>query len=286
MGSPRGRPASERRHMSRPVWYCHNTHCKGSHKVERKTAQFCPDCGQLLNDIPLSKEEKAMFAKTSAESTKPDPTPEPETEEESMENKKSNYRWLWILLVILAIIIGAVLIIRMVSSYQNRISRLEVVAMSANNQTVPVYVAPAASGPNTVPSIPGSPQTNYDNFITVYRGDTDKETILFNDSWPGFYANQNINWIDKNGLSNIHLLGGTYVVPSDGIISGDVKVNGVAIYDNNEKTFLVIRVQKGDQVFVNPNWKAWYTNQYSEESIVKAVETQFPSWSRQPSPLN
>lgn len=250
------------------------------------TDSFCRQCGSQKFDLIDKPEDPAP-------PTPPKPIPEPKwKDEEPAATKKTGFRWLWIILAAILILVGVVLLTRVITGYQNQIAQLQTDnSQAANiqaNNYVPVYVTPAPEAtpaPVYVPQVNNVP-INSGNEITVYRGATDEETILFNDSWPGYFANQSFNWFGENGLSNIHMLGGTYIVPSDGIISGDVKVDGAVIYDNNEKTFLVINVRKGQQIEVNPDWKAWYTTQYSESLIVEAVKTQFPTWSRQSSPLN
>lgn len=259
------------------------------------TDSFCRECGSQKFNV-MDKPEKDPLPPTPPTPPTPNPNPIPIwKEEETMENKKTGFRWWWIIVLFIVAIAGAIYLTQMVTGYRNEISRLQSTnSQAANiqaNNYVPVYVTPApeaAPAPAYVPQANNNsiPVYNGNETITVFRGDTDQETILFNDSWPGYYANQNFNWFGENGLSNIHMLGGTYTVPSDGIISGDVEVDGTVIYDNNEKTFLVIHVREGQRVTVNPDWKAWYTTQYSENLIVKSVQTQFPTWSRQYSKLN
>lgn len=134
----------------------------------------------------------------------------------------------------------------------------------------------------TAPAATSVPITDDDQFITVYRGATDQETINFDDAWPIYAPTDKIDWT-KNSF---HMSGGTWTIKENGIISGDVQVNGVAIYDNDETTFLVINVKKGDKVVVNNDWMAWFTNYYDEDLVVEARQTAHPTWTRQWSELN
>ncbi len=123
-----------------------------------------------------------------------------------------------------------------------------------------------------------------DEYIVVRRGATDQETINIDNSWPTYDPDETdtIDWSNNS----FHMGGGTWTIKEDGIISGDIKVNEGVIYDNNEKTFLVVHVEKGDKVVVNSKWKAWYTSHYSEELVVAARQAAHPTWHRQDSKLN
>jgi hypothetical protein len=210
---------------------------------------------------------------------------DPKNKEVSGMNK-NGYRWLWFFFAILAIVV-AVLATSWVVRNQHekdlqaqRIAQLETISTSAEQQK---------NSQNQYPvEIDATKQVDLSetNEISVYRGATDQETIDYNDAWPGYYSYEQFSWFDNRGFSNIHLKGGTYVMPCSGVISGDVKVNGDKLYDNNEHTFLVITVQQGDQVYVNPDWQARFSTELSKETVVISVQTQFPTWTRQPSALN
>jgi hypothetical protein len=74
------------------------------------------------------------------------------------------------------------------------------------------------------------------------------------------------------------MLGGTYTIQRDGVISGDVTINGKKYYDNDEQTYSVVHVYKGEKVKVE--WKAWYTNEYSSYLVAQGVQAKYPTWSR------
>lgn len=157
-------------------------------------------------------------------------------------------------------------------------------------ETTTIVLPTPTPAPTAIPTPTPTPPGEY---ITVYRGDTDQETINFDNAWPGFYAtDSNIKWDDTSfhmlgGKDNLNQLTcGNYTIEEDGIVSGDVWVNGVKICDDNENTFLVINVKKGDKVTVINDWKAWYTNHYDIDLVVAARQTAHPTWTRQESTLN
>ena len=119
--------------------------------------------------------------------------------------------------------------------------------------------------------------TNGGEHLSVRRGETDADTIMFDDKLPGLYSDESINWSSNYSF---HMLGGTYTVQYDGVISGDVTINGKRYYDNDEHTYSVVHVYKGEKVKVEPSWKAWYTNEYSSYLVAQAVQAKFPTWSR------
>lgn len=274
--------------MSRPVWIC--PAC--GDRNQRKSPNFCTVC-----DAPLDKEKYQEWLR---KGNKPMPNgwkPEPKEESKKndkekiiMENTNRNSFWqtLLIILIIAGIIImGGVVLAQVINNVHEQSQRIIDLETAIQEAAAPINKVTVVTD-NTdsfVANVPNT-ATNDEHFITVFRGNTDQETINFNDAWPGYSAKDNINWFNANGYSKIHMLGGTYILPCDGVISGDVKVNGVPIYDNNEKTFLVINVKKGNSIDVNSDWMAWFTNAYSEDLIVQAVQTQFPTWTRQSSNLN
>lgn len=148
----------------------------------------------------------------------------------------------------------------------------------------------------TATPAPATTTATNDDYIVVYRGDTDQETINFDDAWPGYYTTDDIDWSDNSfhmlggndtiKVGNQKLTCGTYTVERDGIVSGDVLVNGVKICDDDENTFLVIQVEKGDKVTVINDWGAWFTSHYDESLVVAARQAAHPTWTRQESELN
>jgi len=265
--------------MSRPLWICYS--CGERHF--KKNPHFCNKCG-----APLDEKEYQEWLKPRVNEPEPDPEIkpdepelEPESKEEPMDkiNKRTSFRWmktilrwLWIILIILTIVSVVYIAYRMATGHQ----------IAQTNNYVPVYVAPAPK-PTAVPVYVPQPE---DNYVIVVRGKTDQETINYNDAWPGYHSHETFNWFDNRGFSNIHLKGGTFIMPCDGVISGDVVVNGVEVYDSNQHTFLVINVKKGNLVYVNPDWQARFTTELSMETVVMCVQAQFPSWTRQYSRFN
>lgn len=253
------------------------------------TDSFCRECGSQKFNV-MDKPEKDPLPPTPPTPPTPNPNPIPIwKEEETMENKKS-YRWLWILLAILAIL-AVILVVQLVTANQQekanltvRLAQLEASVANVEQQKASQQQV-AQTG-----FIEVQPQTNYtpkpNNQIIVYRGATDQETINYNNAWPGYFSYEQFSWFDNRGFSNIHLKGGTYVMPCNGIISGDVKVNGKKIHDDNDHTFLVIDVKQGDQVYVDPAYQARFTTELTKEEVVLSVQTQYPTWTRQPSRLN
>lgn len=65
-----------------------------------------------------------------------------------------------------------------------------------------------------------------------------------------------------------------FIAPADGIISGDCYLNGKILYDNNEKTFLVFSVKKGDKLHCN--WVAYYSNLINIDEMKKLATANNP----------
>lgn len=238
--------------MSRHYLVCPNDSCprlnrtKNRFRSDAADATVCPVCSTALVDASTIHVPKPTTTKSVEGGI-------------FMKNAKVLYGIIVALLIALAVLITYLV-------------------MDNNNNNQNSYRA-AESSTSTDTTID---VTRGDEHLSVYRGDTAAATIAFNDSWSGVSPDDDIDWTNNS----LHLLGGTYTVQADGVISGDVKVNGKPIYDNDSQTYLVIEVKKGDKVYVNPEWMAWYTNRYSTYLIAQAVQEQFPDWSRQDSKLN
>jgi hypothetical protein len=196
-------------------------------------------------------------------------------------------KWIIIVAIVAIVAVAAVLVTNWVNQNNTRVAEMQEQLDELANAPAPANAAAAAD----------STVAQNGEYLTVYRGATDEQTINFDDAWPGFYATAtNIDWTDNSfhmkGGNDTKKVGkqklacGTYTVEENGVISGDVWVNGEKICDDNEKTFLVVNVKKGDEVIVINDWQAWFTSHYSEELVVAARQAAHPTWTRQKSPLN
>lgn len=280
--------------MSRPVWTCFA--CGMEHfKV---SPNYCDNCSAPLRineyqewvkagNVPKPNGwKKTESTSQTAPATAPAPAPALNKEEETkMETKTYNRGLIWVVVIIIALAIGYILI-----KNQNDQIAWEKLTVAQQRDELTNRMNVLESSKTAVVATPPASDyvsaTNDEHFITVFRGATDQETINFNNAWPTYKPNDTIDWSDNS----FHMDGGTWIIQYDGIISGDVDVNHIEgephTYDNDEHTFQVVQVKKGDRVDVTSPWMAWYTSHYSKELIVASVQTQFPTWTRQNSKLN
>lgn len=277
--------------------------CPKCNGETRTQGPFCPNCraelspnDNSLDNTPKTPEEISLLrdielnTRRKPRQSKPKPTtpePTPNKEETKMETKTNNRGLIWVVvIIIIALLLGwwilsnrNALIAWENKSFAEQRDQLTERINALESSKIQVVVAPPpTSGYVTA--------TNDDHYITVFKGNTDRETIDFNNAWPTYKPNDTIDWSDNS----FHMDGGTWIIQYDGIISGDVDVNHIEgephTYDNDEHTFQVVQVKKGDRVDVTSPWMAWYTSHYSKELIVASVQTQFPTWTRQYSKLN
>lgn len=271
----------------RDTRFCQNPNCPskkdtkgGFTKVGFKTDSksnpyYCPHCQTALPDYVTPTSEPV----TEEESFKPLGFGRKKGERKMKNGKKHDIGY--IATTILFCILLAALIVAVGFVIRN---------LAVGGTKVPVATTAI---PTPAPTIAPTTAPTDGEYITVFRGENDQETINFDDAWPGFYAADSITWKDTSfhmlggtDTDTIGLKSGTYTVEEDGIVSGDVWVNDVKICDDNENTFLVIQVKKGDKVTVVNDWKAWFTSHYEEDLVVAARQAAHPDWIRQDSELN
>jgi hypothetical protein len=266
--------------MSRHYLVCPNDNCprlartRNRFRSDAADVANCPVCGTALVDastVTLTKVTTTPPVPPTPDPdsiTPPSDSPEKKKEEKSMEKKFDITRAIFWLVVLVIVLLAAGYVF---------------------NRLTPATDATQAAVDNTTDQVVANStftSTTDGDHITVYRGATDQQTINVDDSWPTYKPNDSIDWTNNS----FHMGGGTWTIKSDGIISGDVDVNHIRgedhTYDNDEDTFLVINVKKGDKVYVNPDWMAWFTSYYKEDLVVAARQAAHPTWTRQWSKLN